>query len=129
MSIPFEKINETNPSTNLKSLFYLNCILDFEQRTTTFGGGVGSIFSECDFGKKVCFIIPPHGDLWCSCKPCTIYRLVENEKKCGWRLINVKDHDNDHDDDSDHDNDHDSDHGENDDDNDHDDNDHEDNNK
>ena len=80
----FSKDIEGNHEKPKKTEFICNCTLSFEKRTL-------GLFS--DFGQKVCFIIPPHGDLRCLCKPCTINRYVNNEEKSGWRLIEVIDHD------------------------------------
>lgn len=41
-------------------------------------------YNNCDFGKTVCVILPAHGDFNCSCKQCSISRLVNEYKNKGY---------------------------------------------
>lgn len=41
-------------------------------------------YTNCDFGKTICVILPAHGDFNCSCKQCSISRLVNEYKNKGF---------------------------------------------
>ena len=70
--------NQTDGS-NEKTVCFAGCTLSFERsQSGTF-----------DFGKKVCFIIPQHGDFNCCCQPCSVYHFVNKEQENGWRLCNI----------------------------------------
>jgi len=36
------------------------------------------------FGRSMMIFLPPHGDINCNCKDCTLYRLVQEEKSKGY---------------------------------------------
>lgn len=40
-------------------------------------------------GDRAIVILPKHGDLDCPCNSCSAYRLVEEEKAHGWKLIDA----------------------------------------
>jgi hypothetical protein len=88
---PPEKMTKTVTKTS----FYLNCTLKFvksQQPPSKFRNhnrGIAIV------GQSTSFIIPPHSDLRCSCKPCSLYRFIEEEEKCGWRVTDCIDNDND----------------------------------
>lgn len=41
------------------------------------------------FGRSVAVVIPPHGDMNCTCTPCIIYRYVIEYKKRNWTVESI----------------------------------------